>query len=167
MCIFFSLLDTERGKPPGPSTYPTRFRPVIQQHSISSPLFHTSLAGSIQHDLVVVVVVLWDVPRHVTLRDHRGIWRRTDAVRNGLPEWHHVNFVSAELDFLIPFHICTTRSIMCVHRDQLERDFESSPCGSMILGNVRLDTPPDSDSENSDYLNRFLEDEPCFPPHSR
>ncbi len=39
--------------------------------------------------------------------------------------------------------------------DQLEKDFETSGSG---LHDVRLDTPPDSDSENSEYLNQLLDD---------
>ena len=40
-------------------------------------------------------------------------------------------------------------------RDQLEKDFETS--GSSF-NDVRLDTPPDSDSENSEYLNQLLDE---------
>jgi hypothetical protein len=36
--------------------------------------------------------------------------------------------------------------------DQIEKDFES-PC---LSHDLRLDTPPDSDSENSDHLNKLL-----------
>ena len=62
-------------------------------------------------------------------------------------------FQKLQIAFLLSFE--TYKFRVFVFSDQLEKDFETSGSG---LHDVRLDTPPDSDSENSEYLNQLLDD---------
>ena len=63
------------------------------------------------------------------------------------------HFQKLQIEFLLSFE--TYKFRVFVFSDQLEKDFETSGSG---LHDVRLDTPPDSDSENSEYLNQLLDD---------